>query len=340
MQGESITDTVYPIDTKSIFKSNELVPFPAIWGAEDASHTDSTFITDTTSISIPRGISVKSSTGGSRKSTISMNNSILQVRNEGSLRASFVKMKKDTTQLDEVAIIPGIQIEGRELQVNSNTDMDLIPLVKFTSLKELDVTKPMKIASLNFSIPLKGVSLKDINRVDNLKESFHRASSSKELILNHTKTSQTSMRGINESNSTSSRRPVSILSVKQINMLRRQSESKLQSTNELPVVEMPMSVQERSKLDYLEYLKQSQRHDSTNFIHVLESAEEIGKKALSLKVIGTFLLGDKIGKGAFGKVKEGLCTETLQRVAVKILSKQRVKKSQSGIEGVLKYTCI
>lgn len=132
------------------------------------------------------------------------------------------------------------------------------------------------------------------------------------------------------------RRPVSILSVKQIQTIRKSAHEEQADESVLPLDEM--SMRERSKLEYLNYLKASQRHDSTNFIHILDSAEGIdyNKPTIALKVIGTFLLGDKIGKGAFGKVKEAICTETLQRVAVKILSKNRVKKAQNGIEGVIR----
>ncbi|RKP02917.1 hypothetical protein CXG81DRAFT_10171, partial [Caulochytrium protostelioides] len=55
----------------------------------------------------------------------------------------------------------------------------------------------------------------------------------------------------------------------------------------------------------------------------------------SIKLIGSYLLGKQIGKGSFGKVKEGLCSETLQRVAIKIINKTRVKRSANGIQGVI-----
>jgi Protein kinase domain len=136
-------------------------------------------------------------------------------------------------------------------------------------------------------------------------------------------------------NSNTGKRPVSILSMKQAQQLK--NVKSIEKTAEATPLIEEMSLEERSKLEYLEYLELSQRHDSTNFIHILDSSEGLWeRKAISLKVIGTFLLGDKIGKGAFGKVKEGVCTETLQRVAVKIMSKQRVKKAQNGVEGVVR----
>ncbi|KAH6576453.1 hypothetical protein BASA62_001374 [Batrachochytrium salamandrivorans] len=44
----------------------------------------------------------------------------------------------------------------------------------------------------------------------------------------------------------------------------------------------------------------------------------------------------KLGKGAFGKVKEGICSETLQRIAVKIIGRKRLKKAQNGLENTIR----
>jgi hypothetical protein len=94
----------------------------------------------------------------------------------------------------------------------------------------------------------------------------------------------------------------------------------------------------RDNPDYYEYLLLSQRHASSNFITKLDSADVVyPTEAAPVKVIGPYVLGDKIGKGSFGKVKEGLCSETLQRVAVKIINKKRLRKVQHGIENVLRY---
>ncbi|KAI9323914.1 hypothetical protein DFJ73DRAFT_875011 [Zopfochytrium polystomum] len=73
----------------------------------------------------------------------------------------------------------------------------------------------------------------------------------------------------------------------------------------------------RENQDYYDYLMLAQRHASSNFIHKIGSNEIIGR-------------------GAFGKVKEGLCTETLQRVAVKIINKKRLRKVPNGIENALR----
>ncbi|KAI8803162.1 kinase-like domain-containing protein [Cladochytrium replicatum] len=89
--------------------------------------------------------------------------------------------------------------------------------------------------------------------------------------------------------------------------------------------------------EYYEYLMLSQRHSSSNFIQKIDSAEVVWKQPIkNLKLIGPYLLGEQIGKGAFGKVKEGLCSETLQRVAVKIISKKRVRKVQNGVANIIR----
>jgi hypothetical protein len=119
------------------------------------------------------------------------------------------------------------------------------------------------------------------------------------------------------------RRPVSIISLTQ----KRIALSKEQVAVERVETKTP-------SLDFLDYLKLSQRHDSINFIYNVDSAEM--SKSPRVKFVGPFLLGDKIGKGSFGKVKEGICSETLERVAVKVIGKLRAKKTQQGVEGVVR----
>ncbi|KAJ3107137.1 Serine/threonine-protein kinase stk11 [Phlyctochytrium planicorne] len=99
----------------------------------------------------------------------------------------------------------------------------------------------------------------------------------------------------------------------------------------------PIDDSYRENPDYYEYLLLCQRHASSNFIQKIDSSEVVyGPQETVVKVIGPYVLGDQIGKGAFGKVKEGLCTDTLQRVAVKIINKKRLRKMQNGIENVLR----
>jgi 5'-AMP-activated protein kinase catalytic alpha subunit len=44
-----------------------------------------------------------------------------------------------------------------------------------------------------------------------------------------------------------------------------------------------------------------------------------------VKIIGHYILGKSIGEGTFGKVKLGTHTLTEEKVAVKILEKERIK---------------
>ncbi|KAJ1554756.1 Serine/threonine-protein kinase stk11, partial [Cladochytrium tenue] len=94
----------------------------------------------------------------------------------------------------------------------------------------------------------------------------------------------------------------------------------------------------RAALDYYEYLQLAQRHASSNFIHRIASADLAYADAAPVKIksVGPYLLGAKIGKGAFAKVKEGVCIETLQRVAVKIINKRRLRRVPNGVENTLR----
>ncbi|KAJ3272019.1 Serine/threonine-protein kinase stk11 [Borealophlyctis nickersoniae] len=99
----------------------------------------------------------------------------------------------------------------------------------------------------------------------------------------------------------------------------------------------PIDDSYRNNPEYYEYLMLCQRHSSSNFIHKIDSSEVVWKAtSATVKMIGPYLLGEQIGKGSFGKVKEGLCSETLQRVAVKIINKKRLRKVQNGVEGVIR----
>lgn len=52
------------------------------------------------------------------------------------------------------------------------------------------------------------------------------------------------------------------------------------------------------------------------------------------KLIGRFLIGDVLGEGSYGKVKECLDCSTLHRRAVKIIKKKRLRKITYGEENV------
>lgn len=50
----------------------------------------------------------------------------------------------------------------------------------------------------------------------------------------------------------------------------------------------------------------------------IDSQEILFKKKEKIKMIGKYVMGDKLGEGSYGKVKEVLDTETLCRRAVKV----------------------
>ncbi|TPX36101.1 hypothetical protein SeMB42_g07104 [Synchytrium endobioticum] len=99
----------------------------------------------------------------------------------------------------------------------------------------------------------------------------------------------------------------------------------------------PMDDSYRQNPEYYEYLMLCQRHASMNFITKIASADLVyDDEGLKAKMVGPYLLGDQIGKGSFGKVKEGLCSETLQRVAVKVINKKRLRKLATGIDNIIR----
>lgn len=59
--------------------------------------------------------------------------------------------------------------------------------------------------------------------------------------------------------------------------------------------------------------------------------EEIQKKP---KIIGKYLLGSVLGEGSYGKVKECLDIDNLQRLAVKIMKKRKLRKIPNGEDNV------
>ena len=58
------------------------------------------------------------------------------------------------------------------------------------------------------------------------------------------------------------------------------------------------------------------------------------------KLIGDrYIMGDTLGEGSYGKVKECLDSETLCRKAVKILKKKKLRKIPNGEANVKRYLC-
>eukprot|EP00794_Sanderia_malayensis_P007697 gene7697-8534_t len=52
------------------------------------------------------------------------------------------------------------------------------------------------------------------------------------------------------------------------------------------------------------------------------------------KMVGKYLMGDRVGEGSYGKVKEALDTQSLCRRAVKIMKNKKLRKIPRGEENV------
>ena len=61
-----------------------------------------------------------------------------------------------------------------------------------------------------------------------------------------------------------------------------------------------------------------------------------GQRRKNYKVLYGWLFGNLLGEGSYAKVKEVLHTETLQRAAVKIIKKQRLRRIPNGDSNVKK----
>ncbi|XP_060037461.1 serine/threonine-protein kinase STK11 isoform X7 [Erinaceus europaeus] len=73
------------------------------------------------------------------------------------------------------------------------------------------------------------------------------------------------------------------------------------------------------------------------FIHRIDSTEVIYQpRRKRAKLIGKYLMGDLLGEGSYGKVKEVLDSDTLCRRAVKILKKKKLRRIPNGEANVKK----
>lgn len=71
------------------------------------------------------------------------------------------------------------------------------------------------------------------------------------------------------------------------------------------------------------------------FFQRVDSADIIYKsKKKKCKMIGKYVMGDVLGEGSYGKVKEMLDSETLCRRAVKILKKRKLRRIPNGEQNV------
>lgn len=76
----------------------------------------------------------------------------------------------------------------------------------------------------------------------------------------------------------------------------------------------------------------------SNIFHRVESDQIVYQpRCRRAKMVGKYVMGDLLGEGSYGKVKEVLDTETLCRRAVKILKKKKLRKIPNGEQNVRRY---
>uniref|UniRef100_A0A3B4FHS1 Serine/threonine-protein kinase STK11 n=1 Tax=Pundamilia nyererei TaxID=303518 RepID=A0A3B4FHS1_9CICH len=86
-----------------------------------------------------------------------------------------------------------------------------------------------------------------------------------------------------------------------------------------------------------DYLNENELMEMDTFIHRIDSTEVIYQpRRKRAKLIGKYLMGDLLGEGSYGKVKEMLDSETLCRRAVKILKKKKLRRIPNGEANVKK----
>jgi serine/threonine-protein kinase 11 len=74
-----------------------------------------------------------------------------------------------------------------------------------------------------------------------------------------------------------------------------------------------------------------------SFIHRISSDQIVYSKKKQCKFIGKYVMGDLLGEGSYGKVKEVLDSETLCRRAVKILKRRKLKRIPNGEQNVERF---
>ena len=92
-------------------------------------------------------------------------------------------------------------------------------------------------------------------------------------------------------------------------------------------------------IDQLNFLNDD--HDGVPFFHRVESSEVVYQpRRRKAKMVGKYLIGDLLGEGSYGKVKEVIDTITLCRRAVKILKKRKLRKIPNGEQNVLRLLSV
>lgn len=86
-----------------------------------------------------------------------------------------------------------------------------------------------------------------------------------------------------------------------------------------------------SSVDQISFLN---GEDDIPRITRIDSAEVVYRAHRRAKLVGKYLMGDILGEGSYGKVKEALDTETLQRRAIKIIKTRKLRKINNGEQNV------
>lgn len=77
--------------------------------------------------------------------------------------------------------------------------------------------------------------------------------------------------------------------------------------------------------------------DDNIFFHRVESDQLIYQaRKKKGKMIGKYVMGDVLGEGSYGKVKESLDSETLYRRAIKIMKKRKLRRIPNGEQNVMR----
>ena len=75
--------------------------------------------------------------------------------------------------------------------------------------------------------------------------------------------------------------------------------------------------------------------DPNIFFHRVDSDQIIYQpRRKRAKLIGKYLMGDALGEGSYGKVKEMLDSENLRRCAVKIMKRRKLRRIPNGEQNV------
>ena len=86
-------------------------------------------------------------------------------------------------------------------------------------------------------------------------------------------------------------------------------------------------------VDHLDFINDDEPLDT--FFHRVDSDQIVYQtRRRKAKLISKYLMGDLLGEGSYGKVKEMLDTELLCRRAVKILKRKKLRKIPNGEQNV------